>query len=235
MQQDLLELSNWLACNKLSLNVSKTKAMILAKDAISYENFDLYLNNEIIDLTNEFKFLGITYDNNTNFSLHAQEVVNKVKFYTYQLRCIRKFLSKESALIYYYAFINSRLQYGIQIWYPLLSSKLKQELNNSFVKASKLVGSNTKLLDPETLCTLDMVKFVYQYENLAIPKGLRVMLPSNADIHHYNTRGKNTPRVIKHKSKQLNSGFIVKCSSYWNKLPVHIQCSKSSRNFQKIM
>ena len=64
INDELREVTDWLALNKLSLNVKKTKMMLFhyRQRNISKITPKLKINNVPIDLVQEFNFLGIVLD-----------------------------------------------------------------------------------------------------------------------------------------------------------------------------
>jgi Reverse transcriptase (RNA-dependent DNA polymerase) len=71
MNNSLDLIATYMAMNKLKLNVSKTKAMILTtpykyKD-INVDQLNLSINNEKIDIVQSVKYLGFMIDNHLDF------------------------------------------------------------------------------------------------------------------------------------------------------------------------
>ena len=71
------KIADWLAVNKLSLNVQKTKLMIFHyRQRILTEN-DIprfMINNAIIERVTEFNFLGLTVNEYMNWNSHTQKI-----------------------------------------------------------------------------------------------------------------------------------------------------------------
>ena len=70
MQHDLDNIANWCKSNKLTLNISKTKCMILgSKHRIRKTRYHpLHIHNIPIDYVLSYKYLGITIDQSLNFT-----------------------------------------------------------------------------------------------------------------------------------------------------------------------
>ena len=66
LNNDLKQLENWLRWNQMHVNVSKTKVMLLhskTKQRI-LPDFDVYLNDERLDIVDQYKYLGVIIDSN---------------------------------------------------------------------------------------------------------------------------------------------------------------------------
>jgi hypothetical protein len=68
MNQELEKLYHWLCSNKLSLNIEKTKAMIVTLKKNIDKNMKVKINNNIIDYVTEYKYLGVILDEHLNFN-----------------------------------------------------------------------------------------------------------------------------------------------------------------------
>ena len=69
---ELCKITNWLAANKLSLNVGKTKF----KEKVVYPK--LLINNIEIERVDYFNFLGLQLNHNLNWNKHVNYVSLKI-------------------------------------------------------------------------------------------------------------------------------------------------------------
>ena len=72
INSDLVRLSQWLEDNYLTINTTKTQAMIVGK---SNYNYELFLKSNNILTIDELKLLGVTIDNKFTFSSHIKLVL----------------------------------------------------------------------------------------------------------------------------------------------------------------
>ena len=77
LQQDLNSMSQWLQQNHLKLNIQKTKCMLSNKDGL-FPNIELCVDDEVIEMVGEYKFLGIVMDNLLNFVKHFKALHEKL-------------------------------------------------------------------------------------------------------------------------------------------------------------
>ena len=64
INDDLGLVQEWLACNKLSLNVKKTYYMFFTPRNKDIKDMDIKINNECIERVYHTKFLGVQLDAN---------------------------------------------------------------------------------------------------------------------------------------------------------------------------
>ena len=94
MNIEFCNICNWLAVNKLSVNVSKTKFMVFhphqkdVKDQIP----NLKINDSDIELVENFNFLGIQLDKNLNWKTHTNLIANKLSKYSGILNRLKRYL-----------------------------------------------------------------------------------------------------------------------------------------------
>ena len=76
INSDLARLSHWLEDNYLTINATKTQAMIVGK---SNYNYELTLKSNNILTIDELKLLGVTIDNKLTFSSNIKLVLSKIR------------------------------------------------------------------------------------------------------------------------------------------------------------
>ena len=110
---DLKLLCNWLKANKISLNASKTEA-ILFHDPNKKINFNLKLkiDGKRIYLTDTIKYLGINLDHHLNWKSHCNEISTKLSRAIGMLSKIRHYVSHHTLISIYYAIFSSHMSYG---------------------------------------------------------------------------------------------------------------------------
>ena len=87
MQTDLNKLSEWCVGIKLTVNIKKTKAMLLG---IRYRLIwliyqSLTLHGQPLDYVTSYKYLGVTLDSTLNFNKHINSVIQSVAHKIYML------------------------------------------------------------------------------------------------------------------------------------------------------
>lgn len=75
VNEDLLTLATWFKQNYLSINNTKTQAMILGSSTYEYE---IQINGIKVDVKPTLKILGVTLDKRLSFKEHITEQLKKV-------------------------------------------------------------------------------------------------------------------------------------------------------------
>ncbi|KAJ8942566.1 hypothetical protein NQ318_021968 [Aromia moschata] len=74
INEDLINISNYLKINNLILNVNKTKSMIITTqykyERLDINNINIVYENNQIELVKKIKYLGLIIDNNLTFKEH---------------------------------------------------------------------------------------------------------------------------------------------------------------------
>ena len=101
--------------NNLSLNVNKTKEMIVDFRKQQREHPPIHIDGTAVEKVESFKFLGVHITDKLKLSNHTDSVVKKVK---QRLRRLKKFgLSPKTLTNFYRCTIESILSGGITAWY----------------------------------------------------------------------------------------------------------------------
>ena len=95
MQHDLNNIKNRCKSNKLILNISKTKSMLLGfKHKIRKTRYHvLQIDNVPIDYVLSYKYLGITIDQSLNFNLHMNQLVKTISYKFCLLQKLRTYIT----------------------------------------------------------------------------------------------------------------------------------------------
>ena len=113
--EDLEILKEWFLQNKLILNKEKSKSMIFNKRRnATYANPKI--GNEEILLTEFFKLVGITIDDQLTYKEHIRLVQNKTSMFCGLLARSKRRLSKKLKILFFNACIMSHIRYGISVW-----------------------------------------------------------------------------------------------------------------------
>lgn len=138
MKTDMECILGYLENNLLALNLDKTKMMLFRNSqTVVPTHPPLHVANEVIEEVTSFKYLGVTLDNRLTWRTHIDEVVSSCSALCGILRKLAWTLPRHALLKIYYAFINSKYQYGIQIWGTACRTYLKdlQTQQNRCIKA----------------------------------------------------------------------------------------------------
>ena len=117
LNRDLKLLYEWLLANKISLNCTKTEAIIFHKPGNRPNfNFKIKLNGHLIRPSDSIKYLGIYLDSTLNGQSHCEVLSKKLKRANGMLSKIRHYVPVAELRSIYYAIFSSHMTYGAQIW-----------------------------------------------------------------------------------------------------------------------
>ena len=114
----------WLASNKLTLNVKKSKYMIVSRKK-SIPDLSLKINGCDLEECDSYKYLGIYIDKNLNWKDHIKYTCQKVSKVCGALARIRHCVNIDILKNVYHALVYSYLRYGIIVWGNAAQSSLQ--------------------------------------------------------------------------------------------------------------
>ena len=113
--EGLINLSDWIESNKLTINTAKTVYMLLGSIS-NIEIPQIIINSENINRVSTSKFLGIIIDHKLKFNEHINSVIEKLSKFSGILYKIKRYVSRPLLLNLYYSFAWSYLNYGAVVW-----------------------------------------------------------------------------------------------------------------------
>ena len=129
LNSELTKICEWMFANKLTLNASKSQALIISpKLRCSPVYLNLQCPAGTIKSVNNAKYLGITLDNNRlNFHEHIKITETKVARSVGILSKLKHYLPESAMLQLYYSLVHSQLIYELAAWsntFPSYLAKL---------------------------------------------------------------------------------------------------------------
>ena len=115
----LQKIASWLASNKLSLNVEKTKCMLFHFKQKRIEHAQIphiSINEKPLKLVTSIKFLGVYLDENLSWEQHINHTANAISKVNGLLSKLKHYFPSNTLLIIYNSLILSRLNFGILSW-----------------------------------------------------------------------------------------------------------------------
>lgn len=202
----------------LKLNKDKTQAIAFTCNT---SNIEKTFENGISTLTTTpaMTFLGIKIDARLDWKAHTDNLTNNIAKYCYALKVISQNISIEAALIAYYAYVESRLRYGIIFWggtshinkiFVLQKKCLRNILNIKQTVSCKPIFIERKILTLISHYIYESVVFVVRNTSLF----------ANHDRNHiHNTRNKNDLLNIKTSFTFIQKNMPYTTIKIYNKLP----------------
>ena len=116
VNSEMEKVSKWLASNKLTLNIDKSKFMIFTRKKGISENFHVQINHLQMKQCEFYKYLGVYFDKNLSWKKHIEYVCKKISKSCGVISKLRNCLEIETLREVYHALIHSYLRYGVIAW-----------------------------------------------------------------------------------------------------------------------
>ena len=245
--EDINSLIDFLNANKLSINLNKTKYILFKPNLRKVCNLNkepkLIINNTEIKQVDKIKFLGLHIDSKINWIYQVNSIISKLKQSEYIFRSCKTLLPLHCKKLLYYAHVASHLSYGSLIWAPMINNtqleKIKKCIdkillyikNVRMVNHRNLLYKELKILNFEDTIELELSKFMYKITNNMTPFSIHEAF--RQEPGHYNTRNRNTPRIIQHTTNLFNKSFMAKCTSLFTRLPQELKQYNNIKSFSK--
>ena len=172
---------DWLAVNKLSLNVKKTKYIVFHAINKNMEGVipEFSINGIIMERVQSFNFLGIFVNEHMFWKTHIYIVANKLIKFSGILNKLKRFLPRYILRTLYFSMVQSRLTYGILAWgfgyqrFVKLQKRFKRIITLSTYNAhTEPLFKNFEILTIKNLFDFNCLKFVYNFKKMSTSQSL---------------------------------------------------------------
>lgn len=244
----LQNFSNWCLVNKLKINVKKTSFCLFKRKQIADpDDFKLYLQGQEIQRQPSTKYLGVHIDEDLSWESHINFISEKLMKLCGIFYKIRNFLPMETINTLYYALVNSKIIYGIEVYANTFQTYLDKliKLNNrilrimynkklrTHVKDLYIMGNNLPI---NQLHELFILKFVHKAtKGGSLPEIFSDYFKNINQGSQYSFRQLNNLQV-----PRLNTVLGQRCCQYkgpnlWNRLPSELKSVNSYGVFCKLV
>jgi len=224
INNELQKIQQWLNVNKLILNTNKTKCMIFHPHQRSrYIDLPtLKINDQVVEIVNEFNFLGIILDQHMGWKSHAHYLLSKLNRVVGILNRLKHFLDKDILKILYHALFTPHVNYGILCWgYSQQNTIMKVQkkairaiTKSPFRTHTQPLFKDLQILQVSHVLTVKELKVYYQIANGYAPEYLlRFNPPPPHATGFYDLRQINTvqPPLARHEysAKSLRYNLAI--------------------------
>ena len=247
LNNDLCNVSNWLARNKLSLNVAKTELIIIgSKQRLSQINdgeLNVHINETNLKRVKTCKHLGFIIDENLSWNEHVNQIEKKkAAFSLYTLRKASPVVPRNIMCMLYNCILLPHFDYGDNIWGTCnVSSHHKvQKLQN---RAAKIITGSARMdSSTEARNKLKWLNLKERYQfHLAVNmfKVMNGQAPNylanrfNIKDSGYALRGYKNLSIPKPRTEFKKRSFSYCGATLWNSLPDAIKSSCNLSQFKK--
>jgi hypothetical protein len=118
LNRNLYIVTIWLKANKVKLNVSKTKCLVVTKTktkqnklSTEMKEFPVLIEDDVIEYVNSIKYLGVIIDNNLKFDEYVDYVIKKAAKKISYLGRLSRILSKKTKILIYNCIVAPHFEY----------------------------------------------------------------------------------------------------------------------------
>ena len=165
LQTDIDEILNWSADNKMILNETKTKSMLVTGKRLAKKmeqsTLQLHVNSTELEQVSSHKLLGVTIDSQLTFDQHVEKLCTKLSQRIAVLRKIRRFLPLDQRKLYYNAMIKQTMLYASTVWTSCSVENMQKVFKLQKRAARVILGADTKANSVQLFRKLDWVPFSF--------------------------------------------------------------------------
>ena len=245
MNLELEKVYNWMCSNRLTLNISKSKSMIITKKR-NILPMSIKINNTELEQCNSYKYLGVIFDKDLNWKPHVDYICGKVSRSIGGLASLRHRTSISVLREVYHALVNSYVQYGILIW-GNASQETLQPLNVLLNKAVRIITfapfgpldleplyRDLEFLTLNQSFILERGKFMYKRKNNLLPCTIANFFQTKSQTEsRYNLRERRNVNQFRSKLDVGKKSIQNQGEILWSQLPPYLKDLESLKMFKK--
>ena len=240
-------LFKWCLENRLTINYSKTCFIVFhpINKPMPADLKDIKVDNITISRVEVTKYLGLHLDEKLNWKHHVTQLCQGLTKFFGIFKKIRESLTSKLAKQLYYAFIYSRIHYGIQIYGSCAATTLSkiQRLSNGLLKfllrydrrtSTTTLHKDLKILKVDDIYEVNILTFVGNCLNGKCPKIFENYYNYQHQQHSLrDSRPKLT--VPRHRTEYAFDSVRIKGAVLWNSLSTEIKSKATLKSFRKIL
>jgi len=228
INNELAKVVEWLAVNKLSLNVKKTHIMVFTKNKVrsNSDALNIYIGDYLIQTVTKTSFLGIIIDDKLTWKEHINKLSNKISKGIGMIKKVKYKLQTKTLINLYYAFVYPYLVYCNIIWGNAAKVYINQLLvlqkralriiyNVQYMDSTQRLYDESKIINVYHLYVYSVCLFMFKHFKGLLPTCFNDMFSKRYDVHSCNTRNANLYELVfcrteTHKKSVAYSGpFII--------------------------
>ena len=198
INHELTHIVEWLACNKLSLNINKSHFILFSSKSVS-SDIKIYINGVLLKRVESTKFLGVYIDQKLTWKPHIQYIKGKIARSIGILTLARKYFNVDILVNLYYSFVYPLFYYNLEVWgsacpthvacLNTLQKKCVRIITSSkYCMPSKPLFKRLEILPLSDLYISKVLLFMYKFNNSLLCPLFHNFFAVNKSNHRYNTR-----------------------------------------------
>ncbi len=247
VNRELLKVYQWLKANHLTLNISKSKFMIITKKKVVRTTFRVAINESDLQQCDEYKYLGVYFDKDLNWKCHIEHVCKKISKSCGSLTKLRNCVDINILRDVYHALIHSYLRYGIIVWGNASQTSLRkvQSIINRAIRIMSFSPLGNVNIDPvfeileilklDEIHTLEIAKFAYRRVNNLLPTEVASYFDTRRSENTRQRRNRNADNeTVIYNTATGAKSILKKSIDIWSKIPDEIKRSSRFNTFKRM-
>ena len=204
------------------------------------------INNVCLNRVTSIKFLGIILDDLLTFKQHIASIARGINSVNGMLYKRRDLLPDDCRKQLFFALVNSRINYGIEVYGSAKWTSLKS-IHVACNRVLRTLQNRDRFCNVQLLYkTYDTLPVIQRHKfstsriifrcltNCTIvPNAIKNLFNLNETLHNYNTRQLGTNYLLNNRDiSSFNSLVFMACYD-WNRIPIEIRKLRSFNCFTK--
>lgn len=213
----------WLSCNNLKINLSKTKIMQFYQRMNKTPSLYIHNNGNKIEEVAMTKFLGLIIDNKLTWNEQADTICKRLSKSSYALYKLSKIVDKNAVVTAYHGLVASILHYGVIFWGNCTKREQIFKSQKRCIRAMCGIKSIDSCRDHFKRLSLLSFPCIYIYEVALFVKTNPELFKNAGQIHSRNLRNRKRLVSVKYKTSLLTNSLLGMASKIYNKIPSTIK------------
>ena len=252
INQDMVNVSNWMQANRLCINSEKSNLLIMPpkfNSPSTSPEINIFYDGSPITTSKSAKYLGVYIDDELNFKTHIKLLYTKLSRSLGILHKVKNYLPKKSLLYLCFALLQSHLLYCVTLWFPTYQnytapiSKLQDRAikliyhKHAHHYALSSIYKSLNILQLLDLVKLELGLFVYCHFKNMLPTPFNNFFVKLDEHHPVKTRLQATCCnywIPHYRTSKLQRSIKYQGVKIWNDIPDDIKSSSVRRFNQKL-
>jgi len=246
LSEEMNKIKKWLDMNKLSLHLGKTESIVFGskRKLNKVSSLNVYCNNIKIESKSNVKYLGVMIDQDLSGKTMGNSIIKRINSGLRFMFRKKEFLKFRERKLLYISLLQSRFNYGYNVYYRNITKCVKNKLQTAQNKIIRYILDfdcrthlttshfrKVNFLDVESrvkYLTLNMMHNIYHGKS---PQYL-CNFNKVEEVHQHNTRKSFKSYVLPHVNSQGLTSFMYNGAKLWNSLTNNLKSIESKSSFK---
>lgn len=234
----LNQFSSWASANHLTVNSTKSKALLFGMSKNASSNLNIVLGNNIIGFVEHHKVLGVTIDNELSFSNHIDILSGKICFLLRRIYASNLYMPLHVKKQVAHALLMSTFLYGIEIVSGCIGGHLSRlrKIVNAIVRFVYKIPLRSHISD-YVKCFLgcSFNNFISYRILVGFYNVVKNGEPASlARLFSFSHSTRNPQLIIPRICRNIYArSFVVRIARVWNVLPHELRIFSHTNNVFK--